>query len=131
MLAPKPAPPSRGLARLRLALGSLASGMLGLAPHVLHHVGPLAGAALLAGSTGRALFGGLGLLVAVPGLLLMRRRTGSWRRPVAALALFATLFSLSSFLVVPALTGAQPSEVRPTTPPAPTPAEPEHGGHHR
>lgn len=38
----------------------------GVAPHVLHHVGPLAGAALLAGFGGKTLFFALGLLLSVP-----------------------------------------------------------------
>ena len=46
-------------------------------PHVLHHVGPLAGAALLVGATGKVLFGALGFLLAVPMLRRLRRRTGS------------------------------------------------------
>ena len=36
--------------------------LVGLAPHVLHHVGALAGTALVAGSGGTALFGALGLI---------------------------------------------------------------------
>jgi hypothetical protein len=58
--------------------------VLGAAPHVLHHVGPLAGAALLAGATGKLLFGALGFLLAVPMLRRLRRRTGSWRVPGGA-----------------------------------------------
>jgi hypothetical protein len=37
----------------------------------------LAGAALLAGATGRLLFGALGFLLAVPMLVRLRRRSGS------------------------------------------------------
>lgn len=40
-----------------------------VAPHVLHHVGTLAGAAFLAGVGGRLLFAGIALLVSVPFLL--------------------------------------------------------------
>src|ERR671918_299846 len=67
------------------------AGVLGAAPHVLHHVGPLAGAAVLAGTTGTLLFGALGLVAATPMLLWMQRRSGSWRSPLAALTLFAAL----------------------------------------
>jgi hypothetical protein len=49
----------------------------GLAPHVLHHVGVLAGTALVAGSGGTALFGTLGLVLSVPLLLQLRRRFGN------------------------------------------------------
>lgn len=38
----------------------------GVAPHVLHHAGPLAGAALLAGFGGKAIFFALGLVLSVP-----------------------------------------------------------------
>src|SRR5688500_1267569 len=56
----------RGLARARAALAGVGAAVLGAAAHVLHHVGPLAGAALLAGATGKLLFGALGFLLAVP-----------------------------------------------------------------
>jgi hypothetical protein len=38
--------------------------VLGLAPHVLHHAGPLAGAALLAATGGALLFGAIGFVAA-------------------------------------------------------------------
>lgn len=78
---------------------------VGVLPHVLHHVGPLAGAALLAGATGRVLFAALGFVAAVPFLLRLRRRFDSWRAPAIALATFAAMFSLSSFVIGPAITG--------------------------
>lgn len=49
----------------------------GLLPHVLHHIGLLAGTALVAGSGGTALFGALGLLASVPMLVRLYRRFGS------------------------------------------------------
>ena len=49
----------------------------GLLPHVLHHAGPLAGAALLAGTAGSLLLGGLGLLLAIPFLKRLRTRFGA------------------------------------------------------
>ena len=49
-------------ARATRTLATGASGAVaaisGIAPHVLHHVGPLAGSALLAGAGGTVLFGG-------------------------------------------------------------------------
>jgi len=78
-------------------------GFIGLLPHVLHHVGPLAGAALLAGATGRALFAAVGFVAAVPFLRRLHRRFGTWRAPAIALALFAAMFSLSSFVIGPAI----------------------------
>ncbi len=99
-------PPRRSLSeRLRIAVSGAISAVLGLLPHVLHHAGPLAGAALLAGAGGTLLFGALGLLASIPLLMRLRRRFGSWRVPAAALALFATLFSISSFVVGPAISG--------------------------
>ena len=52
--------------RVRAAVPAGGAAVLGAAPHVLHHLGPLAGAALLAGVTGKLLFGALGFLLAVP-----------------------------------------------------------------
>ncbi len=80
-------------------------GFIGLLPHVLHHVGPLAGAALLAGATGRALFAAIGFVAAIPFLRRLHRRFGTWRAPAIALALLAVMFSLSSFVIGPAISG--------------------------
>ena len=79
---------------------------IGLLPHVLHHVGPLAGAALLAGATGTALFAALGFVAAIPFLLRLYRRFRTWRAPAIALAVFALMFSISSFVVGPAIAGS-------------------------
>lgn len=79
--------------------------VVGLLPHVLHHVGPLAGAALLAGATGRALFAAIGFVAAVPFLRRLYRRFGTWRAPAIALAIFVAMFSLSSFVLGPAISG--------------------------
>lgn len=76
---------------------------IGLLPHVLHHVGPLAGAALLAGATGRILFAAIGFVAAIPFLRRLHRRFETWRAPAIALAVFAAMFSLSSFVVGPAI----------------------------
>lgn len=94
-------------------------GFIGLLPHVLHHVGPLAGAALLAGAAGRFLFAAIGFVAATPFLRRLHRRFGTWRAPAIALAVFAAMFSLSSFVIGPAISGGD------------TPARPgiEQGGH--
>jgi len=87
---------------------------IGILPHVLHHVGPLAGAALLAGAGGTALFAAIGIVVSIPFLLRLYRRFGTWRAPAIALAVFAGLFSLSSFVIGPAISGAEdPGRPRP------------------
>ena len=80
-------------------------GFIGLLPHVLHHVGPLAGAALLAGATGRVLFALIGFVAAIPFLRRLYRRFRTWRAPAIALAVFAAMFSLSSFVIGPAISG--------------------------
>ena len=80
-------------------------GFVGLLPHILHHVGPLAGAALLAGATGRVLFAAIGLVAAIPFLRRLHRRFQTWKAPAIALAVFAAMFSLSSFVIGPAISG--------------------------
>jgi hypothetical protein len=72
---------------------------------VLHHVGPLAGAALLAGTGGRLLFAGITLIVSIPFLLRIHRRFKSWLAPLIALAAMAAMFALSSFVIGPLITG--------------------------
>jgi hypothetical protein len=78
---------------------------IGVLPHVLHHVGPLAGAALLAGAGGRALFAAIGFVLAVPFLLRLYRRFTTWIAPATALAVMAVMFSISSFVIGPLITG--------------------------
>lgn len=79
--------------------------VMGLLPHVLHHIGLLAGTALVAGSGGTALFGVLGLLASIPMLVRLYRRFGSWVAPALGLLVFASMFSLSAFVVGPAISG--------------------------
>ncbi len=85
----------------------------GLLPHVLHHVGPLAGAALLAGAAGQALFAAIGFVAAVPFLLRLHRRFGNWHAPAIALGVFAAMFALSSFVIGPAITGSGSTKAPP------------------
>jgi hypothetical protein len=90
-------------ARVRTAMLGLWAAITGAAPHVLHHVGPLAGTALVAGAGGRVLFGVAGFVATIPMLRRLRRRTGSWRVPVLALAAFATIYTVSTLFVGPAI----------------------------
>ncbi len=92
--------------RIWVLISGAGAAVLALVPHVLHHAGPLAGAALLAGTTGSLLFGALGFIASVPFLLKLHRKTGSWRLPAAALAAFAAAFVLSTLLIAPAITGS-------------------------
>jgi poly(3-hydroxybutyrate) depolymerase len=55
--------------RLRDALAALWVAVTGLAPHVLHHVGPSAGAALVSGALGTSLFAAAGFVATIPMLL--------------------------------------------------------------
>ena len=102
--------------------------VVGLLPHVLHHVGLLAGTALVAGSGGTALFGALGLLASIPMLVRLYRKFGSWVAPVVGLLVFTVMFSLSAFVIGPAISGTA-GDVNPS--PVPTVDHPENhpGGH--
>jgi hypothetical protein len=100
----------------RAILASGAAGVLGVAPHVLHHVGPIAGAALLAGASGKLLFGAIGFLLMVPMLRRMHRHTGSWRAPALALCAFATIFIVSTLVIGPLITGGDTAGEGPAAP---------------
>ncbi|MCG7284751.1 hypothetical protein MHY85_02035 [Cellulomonas sp. ACRRI] len=75
--------------------------VLGIVPHLLHHIGPLVGTAVVAGSGGTALFAVLGLLASLPMLRRLHRRTGSLWAPAIALVLFIGAFAVSTFVVGP------------------------------
>lgn len=118
--------PRSALERMWSGIVGVWGGLIGLVPHVLHHVGPLAGAALLAGVGGTALFAGIGLLAAIPFLLRLHRRFRTWRAPAIALAVMAAMFSLSSFVIGPAISGdGEPASRQPAIE---KPAG--HDGHH-
>lgn len=107
--AAEQAPVTTWRLRLRALWNALVGGIglvVGLVPHVLHHVTILAGTALVAGSGGTALFGVLGLLASIPFLLRLRRRFGTWRAPAIGLMTFAVMFSVSTFVIGPAISGA-------------------------
>ncbi|ASD22585.1 hypothetical protein B7495_11205 [Cryobacterium sp. LW097] len=86
-------------------------GIAGLVPHVLHHIGPLVGSALVAGSGGTVLFGVVGFVASVPMLISLRRKFASWWAPGIALAIFIVMFLLSTYVVGPLISGPtlQPS----------------------
>ena len=137
--APIRTPPSESSAptTLRERVAALASSavaaVLGVLPHLLHHVGPLAGAALLAGTLGTLLFGAIGLLAAIPFLVRVHRRCGNWRVPAALLALFAVMFSISAFVIGPAISGGEGGGGKSTTTQQTAPSGPAkagHDGHH-
>lgn len=93
------------LTRITAALSAAAGTVAGIAPHVLHHVGPIAGAALLTGAGGTVLFGAIGFVLTVPMLLRLKRRFGTWIAPGIALAIFAVMFTVSTLWIGPAIRG--------------------------
>ena len=101
------------------ALGAI----VGVAPHVLHHIGPLVGTALVAGAGGTALFGGLGLAASVPMLVKLHRRFSSWWAPAIALAAFTAMFLVSSLVIGPLISGT-------TQPATPGTTAIDHAAHH-
>lgn len=94
----------------------------GVAPHVLHHVGPLAGTALVAGAGGQALFAAVGFVATIPMLLKLHRRFGTWLAPGIALVVFASVFTVSTFVIGPRISDASD--------PAPSSDTTEHDSHH-
>ncbi|MBM7509599.1 hypothetical protein JOE61_003413 [Nocardioides salarius] len=111
------------------ALTALVGGIMGLLPHLLHHVGILGGAVLVTGATGNVLFAVLGLVFSLPLLRRLYRRFGTWKAPVLALGVFALMFSLSAFVIGPAISNDDPNPDRDRTP-VQTPDPEEHEGHH-
>lgn len=119
--------------RVWVGVSSAGAVVLGVLPHVFHHVGLFAGA-LFAGVGGSLLFGAVGFLAAIPFLLRVHRRTGTWRIPAAPLALFAVIFSISTFVIGPAITTSPSEKNSPASeqtgqPAAPGPTEKDIHGH--
>ena len=110
------------------ALSGLVAAISGIAPHVLHHVGPLAGTALLAGTGGTILFGVAGFALSIPMLLRLRRRFGTWLAPAVASAIFLVVYLFSSLVVGPAITGASAADAAPA--PSSTALPSDHDEHH-
>ena len=100
--------------------------LLGLLPHVLHHAGLIFGAALVTGTGGNLLFGALGLLFSVPLLRRLHTRFHTWKAPAIALVVFVAMFSLSAFVIGPAISGSS-SDADPS--PVQTPDHSTHEGH--
>ena len=122
-------PQRRGVLATAWSAGTaVLGGIMGLLPHLLHHVGLLGGAVLVTGATGNLVFAVLGLLLSLPLLRRLYRRFRTWKAPAIALAVFALMFSLSAFVIGPAINNDNPS---PDRPPAQTPGPDDHTGHHR
>lgn len=115
-------PDVRAPGRIRHLLTAGWGTLTGIAPHVLHHVGPLAGAAILAGTGGRVLFFVIGLAAATPMLIRLYRRFRTWLAPTIAVAIFAVTYTLSSLILGPLISGddgltSTPSSTTVTTDP--------------
>lgn len=125
-----PGVPPRVVGRAAKTLATAASGTVaaisGIAPHVLHHVGPLAGTALLAGAGGTVLFGLGGFALSIPMLLRLRRRFGTWLAPTVATAIFTGVYLFSALVVGPAITAEPAGQVVPAESPSPS----DHADHH-
>ncbi len=121
-----PARPGVGAGLWNVVTGLIAT-VAGITPHVLHHVGLFAGAFLVTGAASNVLFGALGLLLSVPLLRRLYRRFGTWKAPAIAVGVFAIMFSISAFVIGPAIS----QENQPPTPaPGQGPSPDEHAGHH-
>ncbi|MEO5853158.1 MAG: hypothetical protein ABIQ15_11665 [Nocardioides sp.] len=95
---------------------------------MLHHIGLIAGAALVTGTGGNLLFFAVGLLFSIPLLRRPHRKFHTWRAPAVALVVFTAPFSRSAFVIGSALAGDSGPDQEPSTP-TQTPTE-YHGGHH-
>lgn len=119
--------PGGPLAAVWNAVTAVIATVMGLAPHVLHHIGLFAGAAFVVGVGGNLLFGAVGLLLSIPLLRRLHRRFGTWKAPALAVAVFAVMFSISAFVIGPAISSPDPVD---TPQPAGTPSPAEHSAHH-
>ena len=126
----KDARPRRGRwGSLRDTVSAGLGTVLGVLPHVLHHIALIGGTALVSGAGGNALFFVVGLVFSVPMLRRLYRRFHTWVAPAIALAVFAALFSVSAFVIGPAIAGR--SEPASSVPSAPSQAPAvDHSQHH-
>lgn len=116
------------LAAVRDATGAVVGAVLGLVPHVMHHVGLITGAALVSGASGNAAFLAIGLAFSIPLLRRLYRKFRSWRAPAIAIAVFTAMFALSAFVIGPAISGSLSPEKAPVAPTKTSTAD--HTEHH-
>jgi hypothetical protein len=91
---------------------------------VLHHVGPIAGAAFLAGAGGKLAFGAVGLVLSIPFLRKLYRRFQTLAAPVLAVGAFIAIFTVSTLVVGPLITAGSDGGKAPGGQPA------GHASHH-
>ena len=104
------------LGAIRDGVVSFVGAILAIVPHVLHHIGLVVGAAFLTGAGGNALFYVIGLVFSLPMLRRLYRRFATWRAPAIAIAVFTAVFSLSAFVIGPAISGGSGPANAPSTP---------------
>ena len=114
-------PPARKVNVLVARINGAAAGLIGLVagitPHVLHHIGLIAGTAVLTGAEGSVLFGIIGFAFTLPMLFRLKRRFGTWMAPGVALALFLGMFTVSTLWIGPAIRGSGgPTDAAPVDP---------------
>lgn len=112
---------------VRDAVVAFVGAVLAIVPHVMHHIGLIAGAAFLTGVGGNALFYVLGLVFSVPMLRRLYGRFGTWRAPAIAIAVFTAVFSLSAFVIGPAISGGDDRGEAPSVPSQGVPSRDSHG----
>ena len=117
--------PAGGVRTVWQSLSAAVGAVLGLVPHVLHHIGLVAGAAVVTGIGGSAVLYLLGLVFSIPMLRRLWRRFHSWRALAAAVTVFTALFLVSALVIGPAISG----ESAPEAPPGPEPSA-THSEHH-
>lgn len=116
------------LGALRDTLGAVIGAVLGLTPHVLHHLGLIAGTAFVTGAAGNVILYAVGLLLSMPMLRRLHAKFGTWLAPAIAAVAFTALFLLSAVVIGPAISAGQDGDQAPPAPP-PSPTG-EHTGHH-
>ena len=118
------------LSKLWNSLVAAVGVIVGLIPHVLHHIGLFAGTALIAGATGTVFFGLIGLIASLPMMIMLHRRFGTWRAPFIALVLFLAMFLLSTLVIGPAIRDKFTKVTPASSSPAPQ-APVDHESHHQ
>ena len=91
--------PARGtLGAAWNAVTAVIATMMGLAPHVLHHVGLFAGAAFVVGLRQPAVRRSRPAALD-PAAAAALSPVGTWKAPAIGVAVFAAMFSLSAFII--------------------------------
>jgi hypothetical protein len=97
----------------------------------MHHIGLIAGAALLTGALGNSVLYVVGLLLSIPLLRRLQSRFRTRLAPAIGVVVFTALFALSAFVVGPRIGAAGSSEQTPPSSPSPSVTTPaDHDEHH-